>query len=67
MFFPLQVTTLSSIFLRCSRAANSITGNGTLKKNKLIQAFIVVFFICKNEDDQFKIESTGVVTTDLPL
>ena len=45
-------------FLRCSRAANSIIGDGTLTKFKLIQAFIVVLLICKNEEDQFKIEST---------
>ena len=38
----------------------------TLTKFKLIQAFIVVLLICKNED-QFNIESTCVVTTDLPL
>ena len=44
-------------FLRCSRAANSIISDGTLTKFKLIQAFIVVLLICKNED-QFKIEST---------
>ena len=36
-------------------------------KFKLIQAFIVVLLICKNEEDRFKIESTRVVTTDLPL
>ena len=54
-------------FYRCSRAANSIVGDGTLTKFKLIQAFIVVLMICKIEEDQFKIESTKVVTTDLPL
>ena len=53
--------------LRCSRAANSIIGDGILKKYKLIQAFIVVLLICKNEEDQFLIESTRVVTIDLPL
>ena len=42
-------------------------GDGILKKYKLIQAFIVFLLICKNEEDQFKIESTRVVTTDLPL
>ena len=36
-------------------------------KFKLIQAFIVVLHICKNEENQFKIESTRVVTTDLLL
>ena len=34
---------------------------------KLIQAFKVVLFICKNEEDPFKIETTRVVTTFLPL
>ena len=43
--------------LRCSRTANSIIDDGTLTKFKLIQAFIVVLLICKNEEDQFKIES----------
>ena len=42
-------------------------GDGILKNYKLIQAFIVVLLICKNEEDQFKNESTRVVTTDLPL
>ena len=42
-------------------------GVGFLKKYKLIQALIVVLFICKNEEDQFKVESTTVVTIDLPL
>ena len=36
-------------------------------KFKLIQAFIVVLLICKNEEDPLKIESTIVVTTFLPL
>ena len=48
-------------------AANSIIGDGFLKKYKLIQAFIVVLLICKNEEDQFKIESSREVTTFLPL
>ena len=42
-------------------------GDGTLTKFKLIQAFISVLVNCKNEEDQFKIESTRVVKTDLPL
>ena len=61
------VTTLSINFFRCSRAANSIIGDGTLTKFKLIQAFIIVLYICKNEEDPFKIEGTRVVTTDVPL
>ena len=36
-------------FLRCSRAANSLIGDGILTKFKLIGAFIVVLLICKNE------------------
>ena len=46
------------IFLRCSRAANSIIGHGILKKFKLIQAFKVDLLICKYEKELFKIEST---------
>ena len=38
-------------FLRCSRAAYSTVGDGILKKYKLIQAFMVVPRICKNEED----------------
>ena len=48
-------------------AANSTIGDGILKKYNLIQAFIVVILICKNEEDQFKIENTRVITTDLSL
>ena len=48
-------------------AANSIIGDGILTKFKLIQAFIVVLLICKNEYDLFKIENTRVVTTFLLL
>ena len=53
-------------FLKCSRGANSITGNGILEIFKIIQAFIVVL-ICNYEEDLFKIKSTIVVTTVLPL
>ena len=54
-------------FLRCPREANSLIGDGILMKFKLIQALIVVLIVCKNEEDPFKIESTRVVTTFLPL
>ena len=37
--------------LGCSRAANSLIGDGTSTKFKLIQAYIVVLLICKNEED----------------
>ena len=53
--------------LRCSMGANSIIGDGILTKFKLIQALIVVLLVCKNKEDAFKIESTRVVTTFLPL
>ena len=36
-------------------------------KFKLIQALIVVLIVCKNEEDPFKIESTRMVVTFLPL
>ena len=54
-------------FLRCSRAAYSLIGDGILTKFKLIQALIVVLIVCKNEKDSFKIKVTRVVTTFLPL
>ena len=53
--------------LRYSSGANSIVGDGILTKFKLIQALIVVLLVCKNKEDPFKIESTRVVTTFLPL
>ena len=34
-------------------------GDAILTKFKLIQAFIVVLLICKDEEDQFRIESTS--------
>ena len=46
-------------------AAYSIIGDGILMGFKLIQAFIVVLLIFKNEYDLFKNESTRVVTTFL--
>ena len=49
------------------KGANSKIGDEILTKIKLIQALIVVLIVCKNEEDQFKIESTRVVTTFLPL
>ena len=61
-----RVVTTNNQFLRCSRLANSIIGDGILTEFKLIQAFIVVLLICKNEYDLFKNECTRVVTTFLP-
>ena len=37
------------------------------QKFKLIQALMVVFVTCKNDEDPFKNESTRVPTTFLPL
>ena len=54
-------------FLRCTRAANSIIGDGILTEFKLIPAFIVVLLICKNEYDLLKNEGARVVTTILAL
>ena len=62
-----MVTTLSITLQDDQREANSIIGEGILTKYELIQASIVVLLICKNEEDPFKIESTRVVTTFLPL
>ena len=38
-------------------------GDGILTEFKLIQALMVVLFVCKNEEDPFKIDRTRVVTT----
>ena len=48
-------------------AANSVVVDGIWQKFKLIQAFIVVLVIYKNEEDSFKNESTQVLTTFLQL
>ena len=55
------------LFFRCSRATNSVVGDGILTKFKLIQAFTVVLVTCKNEEGSSKNEGSGVVTTFLPL
>ena len=54
-------------FFRCSRAAYSEVNDGILPKFKLIQAFMVGLFTCKNEEDPSKNDCTRVVTTFLPL
>ena len=56
-----------SLFLRCSRGANSKMCDGILTKFKLIPALIAVLIVCKNEEDPLKIERNRVVTTFLPL
>ena len=54
-------------FFKGSRAANSVVGDGIWQKFILIQAFMIVFVTCKNDEDPFKNESTRVLTTFLPL
>ena len=55
------------LIFKMLKGANFKIGDGILTKFKLIQASIVVLIVCKNEEDPFKIESTRVVTTFLPL
>ena len=59
-----------TLFINFSNAQGQLTpkfSDGILPKFKPIQAFMVGFVICKNEEDPFKNEGTGVVTTFLPL
>ena len=56
-----------TLIFKCSRAANSLVGDGIWQQFKLIQAFMVVLVTCKNDEDPFKNESTRVLTTFLPL
>ena len=56
-----------SLIFKMLRGANSKMCDGILTKFKLIQALIVVLIVCKNEEDPFKIESTRMVTTFLPI
>ena len=57
-------TRLYVFFLfRRSRAANSEVSGGILPKLELIQTFIVVLVICKNEEDQIKNEGARVLTS----
>ena len=44
-------------FLRYCRGANSTIGDWILTKFKLIQAFIVVLIICKNEKIHSKLKA----------
>ena len=50
-----------------TRTANFTVSDGIRPKFKLIQAFMVVLVICKNEEDPIKNECAGVLTTFLPL
>ena len=61
------VTTLFTNFSDAHGQPRPKKGDGILRKFKLIQALIVVLIVCKNEEGPFKIESTRVVATFLPL
>ena len=61
------VTTIIQLYLRCSRAANSVAGGWMWPKIKLIQTFMGVLVTCKNKEDLFKNEGVRVITTDLRL
>ena len=57
---------MNSLF-KCSRAADSVVGDGIWQKFKTNQAFIVVLVTCKTDEDLFKNESTRMLITFLPL
>ena len=64
------VRVVITLFINFSNAQGQLTpkfSDGILPKFKPIQAFMVGLVICKNEEDPFKNEGTGVVTTFLPL
>ena len=54
------------LYLRRSRAADSVAGRLVWRKIKLIQTFMEVLVTCKNGEDPFKNEGARVVTTYLP-
>ena len=56
-----------SLIFKILKGSELQKSDGILTKFKLIQALKVVLILCKNEEDPFKIESTRVVTTFLPL
>ena len=60
----------TTLFINFSDAQGQLTPKSVMescRNSKLIQALIVVLIVCKIEEDPFKIESTRVVTTFLPL
>ena len=58
---------VTTLFIDCSRAANSKVSDGILLEFKLIQSFMLGLVTCKNEEDPSKNEGTGVVTTFIRL
>ena len=55
------------VFFRSPRATNSEVSGGILPKFEFIQAFIIVFVTCKNEEDPPKNEGARVLTRFSPL
>ena len=67
---PIQHEGVSKLivrFFRLSRAANFEVSGGIPPKLELIQAFIVVLFTCKNEEDPINNEGVIVLTRFSPL
>ena len=60
-----MVTIIIQLYLRRTRAVNSVAGGWMWPKIKLIQSFMGVLVTCKNEEDPFKNEGARVVPTDL--
>ena len=50
------LTRFYDVFFRRSRATHSEVIGGILPKFELIQAFIIVFVTCKNEEDPIKMK-----------
>ena len=61
------VATRLCLFFRRSRADNSVVSGGIWQKFELIQGFMHVLVICKNEEDPIKNEGPRVATTFLLL
>ena len=56
---------LTRLYVDFSDTQGQLTPNfsgGILLKQKLIQAFMVILFTCKNEEDPIKNEGTRVLT-----
>ena len=60
---------VTALFIDFSDAQEQLALESVMESCKfnLIRAFMVGVAICKNEQDSFKIKSTRVVTTFLPL
>ena len=61
---------VTTLFINFSDAQGQLTLKSVMESClnlKTHPTLIVVLIVCKNEEDPFKIESTRVVTTFLPL